>query len=502
MSTFKGVFLLIAAFTAVIAAQTASDAGVAIQQGTNRLHKNDFFVSGTTIPLLEDRVQDSYAGLIPISGQPNETRKLFFWYWPSSARDGSDSLSIWLSGGPGCSGLLGLLSQHGAFTWLPGKEKPTANPYAWSTVSNMLYIDSPLGVGYSTRPTDVKTQFDVANELYGFLAQFYEVFPELLEKKLYITGESFAGFFVPYAANRIITASPAEKQALPINLQGISTSDALYTGYLAHLYVPMADFITEHQASLGLNSSFVASVQKASTDCGFDAILDAVTFPPAGPLPYLSDLFFYTKTECVLAVGSARVAAVEANPCWAQDDITVKCPAPHDPIEDYFPRADVQELLHIPGFGDSWQRCVNDVLKAPDGSIIDSTSPFSDTLFPSLIAALPRGITVWHGLDDMALLPKSTLITIQNLTWASAQGFQKRPSMPIVIDGEVKGIQHSERGLTYYELNNAGHLISMRQPRASLEGFKTMLGKGNLVHTMGGSKAQPFARRHDHPHDL
>lgn len=252
----------------------------------------------------------------------------------------------------------------------------------------------------------------------------------------------------------------------------------------------MADFITQHQTALGLNDTLVSSVQRASRECGFDAILDAAqAFPPAGPLPFLSDLFFFTKPECVTAVGNARAAAVEANPCWVQDDVTVKCPAPYDPIEEYFRRADVQEMLHVPGFGESWQRCVNDVLKAPDGSIIDTTSPFSDTLFPSLIAALPRGITVWHGLDDMALLPKSTLITIQNLTWAGAQGFQERPSTPIVIDGQVKGVQHSERGLTYYELKDAGHLISMRQPQASLEGFKTMLGKGSLVHTSGGPSA-------------
>ncbi|EJD40246.1 alpha/beta-hydrolase [Auricularia subglabra TFB-10046 SS5] len=98
--------------------------------------KVDFFVSGKQIPLLNTTVQDSYTGLLPITGNASdETRKLFFWYWPTSAPNGSNTLAIWLNGGPGCSSLIGFLSEHGAFTFRPGTEAPSVNPYAWSTVT-------------------------------------------------------------------------------------------------------------------------------------------------------------------------------------------------------------------------------------------------------------------------------------------------------------------------------------------------------------------------------
>ena len=78
-------------------------------------------------------------------------------------------------------------------------------------------------------------------------------------------------------------------------------------------------------------------------------------------------------------------------------------------------------------------------------------SPYTETLFPGLIAALPRGVTLWHGLDDMILLADGTRVTIQNMTWGGLQGFQSAPNTTLKFDGKDYGVQHTERGLTYYE---------------------------------------------------
>ena len=126
---------------------------------------------------------------------------------------------------------------------------------------------------------------------------------------------------------------------------------------------------------------------------------------------------------------------------------------------------------------------------------------------PGLIATLPRGVTLWHGLDDMILLSEGTRVTIQNMTWGppggELQGFQSEPTKRVEFEGMDYGVQHTERGLTYYEgtpcpafhsstaLSNvhsnfqvigAGHMIPGDQPAVSLEVFKTVLGKsGNFV---------------------
>ena len=135
---------------------------------------------------------------------------------------------------------------------------------------------------------------------------------------------------------------------------------------------------------------------------------------------------------------------------------------------------------------------------------------------PGLIATLPRGVTLWHGLDDMILLSEGTRFTVQNMTWGppggELQGFQSEPTKKLEFEGVDYGVQHTERGLTYYEVTprpafhssmalanmhpnfqviGAGHMIPGDQPAVSLEVFKTVLGKGGnfVTSSISGSSS-------------
>jgi carboxypeptidase C (cathepsin A) len=73
-------------------------------------------------------------------------------------------------------------------------------------------------------------------------------------------------------------------------------------------------------------------------------------------------------------------------------------------------------------------------------------------------------VHLWHGLDDAILFNLGDRITIQNLTWGGLQGYQTAPSTPLLLNGAQKGIYHTERNLTYMEVNSAGHMIPEDQP--------------------------------------
>ena len=45
-----------------------------------RLTVAEFAVNGTGIPEVPFDIGESYAGLLPISDDPDESRQLFFWY--------------------------------------------------------------------------------------------------------------------------------------------------------------------------------------------------------------------------------------------------------------------------------------------------------------------------------------------------------------------------------------------------------------------------------------
>lgn len=100
-----------------------------------------------------------------------------------------------LNGGPGCSSLSGLLTENGPFTWMSGTLAPVQNPYSWTNLTNMLFVEQPIGVGYSQGTPNITNEVELATEFRGFYKQFVDTF-QTKSWKTYITGESYAGYYV------------------------------------------------------------------------------------------------------------------------------------------------------------------------------------------------------------------------------------------------------------------------------------------------------------------
>ncbi|KAI9318316.1 peptidase S10, serine carboxypeptidase, partial [Zopfochytrium polystomum] len=152
--------------------------------------------------------------------------QLFYWYLPSTNAT-SKELVIWLNGGPGCSSLIGLFEENGPVLF-QNDSTIAENKYSWNAVASMLYVDQPVGAGFSTgiRCRRRRMRCVVATFL-SFLDNFYKVFPALKTYNLYITGESFAGFFVPNIAYGLVK-NPQLSDGSLVKLKGISVSNGLY----------------------------------------------------------------------------------------------------------------------------------------------------------------------------------------------------------------------------------------------------------------------------------
>lgn len=105
------------------AAPHSSLPGLVPRSSLNRT-RSDFVVNGSALPEVDFDVGESYAGLLPISSNANDSRQLYFWYFPSSNPKASDEITIWLNGGPGDSSLEGLLQENGPFIWQFGTWRP------------------------------------------------------------------------------------------------------------------------------------------------------------------------------------------------------------------------------------------------------------------------------------------------------------------------------------------------------------------------------------------
>lgn len=112
-------------------------------------------------------------------------------------------ITVWLNGGPGCSSLAGIMLENGPFLWQPGTYRPVRNPYSWNNLTNMVYIDQPAGTGFSLGPSTVVSEFDVARQFMDFWRRFMKTF-DLQNRKIYLTGESYAGQYIPYIASQML----------------------------------------------------------------------------------------------------------------------------------------------------------------------------------------------------------------------------------------------------------------------------------------------------------
>lgn len=100
------------------------------------------------------------------------------------------------------------------------------NDYSWNREANMLYLEAPAGVGFSHCGDANGCAFDdnnTASDNLLAVLNWFDKFPEFKTNDLYISGESYAGIYVPYLAYRVHewnTNNSANATVFKPNLKG------------------------------------------------------------------------------------------------------------------------------------------------------------------------------------------------------------------------------------------------------------------------------------------
>jgi len=191
-------------------------------------------------------VCESTKGVYQASGYADLTRSEHMWFWFFAAREDPDNapLAIWINGGPGSSSMNGLFDSHGPCMITKDGKDVTLNPNAWNNRVNMLFIDQPIGVGFSYGNLNVGTTALAAADFWSMLQIFFSdpKFAKYKDRPLGLFTESYGGHFGPSFAAYFLSQNEkiraGELEGIIINFKALGVGNGLtdavhqYEGYI------------------------------------------------------------------------------------------------------------------------------------------------------------------------------------------------------------------------------------------------------------------------------
>ncbi|KAJ3865848.1 alpha beta-hydrolase [Lentinula novae-zelandiae] len=228
----------------------------------------------------------SFAGNLPVqrADHPNDT--LFFWAFEHqngslTSNTSTEPWGIWLNGGPGSSSMAGMFFENGPMHINGDYSMSSNTEFSWDTVADYVWIDQPVGTGFSTADEAgyVSGEDQMGTDFLGFLSNLVKVFPSLATRPLYITGESYAGTYIPY-----ILKAHFESPNPPVTIAKIAIGDGSVGSGPEFQDLPAVTVIETYPQLINYDPEVFEYFEEQSHLCGYDVNL---TYPQNGTIPTL-----------------------------------------------------------------------------------------------------------------------------------------------------------------------------------------------------------------------
>lgn len=391
-----------------------------------------------------------------------------FYFFFESRNSSKDPVVIWLTGGPGCSSELALFYENGPFT-IANNLSLVWNEYGWDKVSNLLYVDQPTGTGfsYSSDRRDIRhNEEGVSNDLYDFLQAFFKEHPQLAENDFYITGESYAGHYIPAFASRVHRGNKA-KEGIHINLKGFAIGNGLTDPQIQ--YKAYSDYALEvgiiKEAEYNRINKVLPACELAIKLCGTDGTISCVA----------------SYFVCNTIFSSIMALAGNIN----YYDIRKKCEGSlcydFSNMEKFLNQKPVRETLDV---GDiDFVSCSPTVYQAMLMDWMRNLEVGIPTLLEDGIKLL-----VYAGEYDLICNWLGNSRWVHAMEWAGQKNFVASSEVPFEVDGTEAGLMKGYGPLSFIKVHDAGHMVPMDQPKAALEMLKRWT-QGTLTEPKSGPKS-------------
>mmetsp|Transcript_6707 Transcript_6707/g.17531 ORF Transcript_6707/g.17531 Transcript_6707/m.17531 type:complete len:487 (+) Transcript_6707:94-1554(+) len=449
---------------------------------------------------------DNFAGYVTV----NSSRHLFYWFFESRGDPANDPFILWMTGGPGCSGMLALMVENGPYK-VNSDGTLRLNPYSWNEKANILFIDQPVGTGFSydSNPFDigVTNEKEMASNMFEFFQNWFAANPKYAKQPFFIAAESYGGHYAPALAQFIQQNNAAA--ATPINLRGVMIGDGLVDP--VHQYPSYPAFAREHQTQMQLTNAQVGIMEAGLAVClplaaacdGTNATCQDCNSPhtagggcappkddPKG-LPCCRDESGVPCTKALLkylACSNAYDFCNLAELIPAQEsgkfnlyDVRLPCEVPPLCYDFSAPTNWFNNPTNLAALGahkKSWTSC-NRAVEIKLVFAGDWMESFASAVTGLLEGGVP--VLAYFGEDDFIVNWLGGQAWTRALKWSGHAGFLTAKNTSYIVGGADAGSFKSHGGLTFMKLRDAGHLVPMDQPKTALD----MLGKF--------LKGEPFA---------
>ncbi|KAI3892365.1 hypothetical protein MKW92_015284 [Papaver armeniacum] len=433
-------------------------------------------------------------GYIGVGGSNNESsahgdsdegaNQLFYYFFKSERNPKEDPLVLWLTGGPRCSGLSPLVFNRGPIQidkvaeYKNGSSLPIfkLNPYSWTKIANMIFLDEPVGTGfsyYSKSSHDQSKMGDIlsARNTYEFLVKWLIENPEFQSNPVYISGDSYSGIIIPIIVQDLIRDIEVGKYPF-LNFKGYSLGNPVtYRRLEENSFIPFAHnlgFVSyELYQSMRVNcrGNFlnfdISNVNCSNDRREFEELVSGINRNQVTE-PLCHNALTTSSNSKVMVKNRGRRSLVTIGEGLHASDAS--CPRMYTYVllEHWANDDRVRKALHVKeGTIKKWKRCNYDL---PYTAEVTNAIEYHQN-----ISTKGYRCFIYSGDHDMIVPHISTEAWIRTLANLSITEEWR----PWFVDGQVAGYTRTySNGLTYATVKGSGHTAPEYSPKECYNMFE------------------------------
>ncbi|KAL2464187.1 Serine carboxypeptidase-like 50 [Forsythia ovata] len=326
---------------------------------------------------------------------------------------------IWLQGGPGCSSMLGNLREVGP--WILNQELTLeANPGSWNQIFGLVFLDNPIGTGFSIARSNQeipRNQYDIAKHLFIAIQKFIALDKSFKNRPIYLTGESYAGKYIPALGYYIIKMNSQLPKESRVNLRGVAIGNGLTDPEIQ---------VSTH----AINSFYLGLINEKQTALLEKLQMNTIGFIRRGKWSEATDARNRVLDTLTNITGLATLY-----------DYRRLIPYQNGVVDKFFEQCRGEEGVRSEG-----RQIFREVQQCGEWCVARGCDEERE------------------GQRDLKDGVPSTLAWVKTMRWDGIPGFLEAERKVWRVDGKLAGYVQKWKSLSHVVVLNAGHLMPSDQP--------------------------------------